>query len=388
MPVLNKIAQSTDEIAAWRRDLHAHPELAYDEHWTSAFVAGKLKEFGLDDVISGLGRTGVVGVLHGRRSGEGPARTIGLRADMDALPITEETGLPYASTRPGVMHACGHDGHTAMLLGAARHLAETRNFDGTVAFIFQPAEEGGAGAKAMLDDGLLERLPIEEVYGMHNFPDLPVGHFAICPGPFMASADRLKIEIEGLGGHAARPHICVDPILAASHMVTALQSVVSRNADPLQAAVISITMFHGGSTDNVIPERVELGGTARALSAEMRDLIEARFKAIVESTAHAFGVKATVTYKRDYPVTINHREQTRFAVDIAREVGSHVRDDAAPSMGAEDFAFMLEQRPGAMIFTGNGASANLHHPRYDFNDSVIPYGASYWVRLVERALAP
>ncbi|GGE29580.1 amidohydrolase [Agaricicola taiwanensis] len=386
MPVLNRIAALSEEIAVWRRDLHAHPELAYEEHRTSAFVADKLASFGIDEVVTGIGRTGVVGVIHGR--GDTSGKTIGLRADMDALPILEETGLPYASTSNGVMHACGHDGHTAMLLGAARHLAETRNFNGTVIVIFQPAEEGGAGAKAMLDDGLMERFGIQEVYGMHNFPDLPVGQFAIRPGALMASADRLRIDIEGLGGHAARPHKCVDPILVGSHIVAALQSIVSRSLDPAEAGVISITTFNAGRADNIIPESAVLGGTARSLNPDVRDLLERRFKEIVESVATTYGAKATATYSRDYPVTINHADQTRFAVTVAAEVvgADRVETDVAPTMGGEDFAFMLEKRPGAFIFAGNGASANLHHPKYNFDDNVIPYGASYWVRLVEKAL--
>jgi hippurate hydrolase len=386
MPILNRIAAFSEDIAGWRRDLHAHPELAYQEHRTSAFVADKLASFGVDEVVTGVGRTGVVGVIHGR--GETSGKTVGLRADMDALPILEETRLPYASTSKGVMHACGHDGHTAMLLGAARHLAETRNFNGSVVLIFQPAEEGGAGAKAMLDDGLMERFGIDEVFGMHNFPDLPVGQFAIRHGALMASADRLRIDIKGLGGHAARPHKCIDPILVGSHIVTALQSIVGRSLDPAEAGVISITTFNAGRADNIIPETAVLGGTARSLNPEVRDLLERRFKEIVASVAATYGATATGTYLRDYPVTINHAAQTDFAASVAAEIAGTEKVDrnVAPTMGGEDFAFMLEQRPGAFIFVGNGASANLHHPKYNFDDGGIPYGSSYWVRLVESAL--
>jgi hippurate hydrolase len=387
MPIVNRVAAFADDVTAWRRDLHAHPELAYQERRTSGFVAEKLASFGVDEVVTGVGRTGVVGVIHGRDDAGG--RVIGLRADMDALPILEETGLPYASTTSGVMHACGHDGHTAMLLGAARYLAETRNFAGTAVLIFQPAEEGGAGAKAMLDDGLMERFGIEEVYGMHNFPDLPVGHFAIRPGPLMASADRLKVEIRGLGGHAARPHKCIDPVLVGSHIVTALQSIVSRSVDPAEAGVISITTFNAGRADNIIPEVAHLGGTARSLDPATRDLLEKRFREIVTATAAIYGATATATYSRDYPVTVNHPAQTDFAASVAAEVVGEANVDrhVAPTMGGEDFAFMLEKRPGAFIFAGNGASANLHHPKYNFNDALLPYGASYWVRLVETKLA-
>ena len=388
MPVVNRIAAMQDEIAGWRHDFHAHPELLYEVHRTAASVAEKLRGFGCDEVVTGLGKTGVVGVIRGRKQGAG-GRTIGLRADMDALPIEEQTDVPYKSQFPGKMHACGHDGHSAMLLGAARYLAETRNFAGTAVVIFQPAEEGGAGAKAMLEDGLIDRFAIDEVFGMHNFPGLPVGEFAIRPGPMMAAADRLYIDIEGLGGHAAKPHLCVDPVLVGAQMINQMQSVVARNVDPIEAAVVSICVFQAGHADNVIPQTARLTGTARSLTPQVRDLLERRLHEIVEGTARLYGAKAKLTYKRDYPVTRNHERQTAFAASVAAEIAGSARVDAnaPPMMGAEDFSFMLQARPGAFIFVGNGATAGLHHPAYNFNDEAIPVGASYWVRLVEKALA-
>jgi hippurate hydrolase len=386
MPIVNRIADLHGEITAWRHDLHAHPELLYDVHRTAGAVADKLKAFGCDEVITGIGRTGVVGVIRGSK---GDARkVIGLRADMDALPIEEANDLPYKSTVPGKMHACGHDGHTAMLLGAARYLAETRNFAGTAVVIFQPAEEGGAGGKAMVQDGLMERFRIEEVYGMHNFPGLAVGEFAIRPGPIMAAADRLTIDIEGKGGHAARPHLSIDTVLVGAQIINQIQSIVARNVDPLHSAVVSICMFQAGNTDNVIPQTARLKGTARSLDPKVRDLLEERLHAVVEGTAQLYGATAKLTYKRDYPVLQNHERETTFAASVASDVvgGSHVDTAMVPVMGAEDFSFMLQKRPGAFIFVGNGASANLHHPAYNFNDEVIPIGTSYWVKLVETAL--
>jgi hippurate hydrolase len=387
MPIVNRIADLHGEITAWRRDIHAHPELLYDVHRTAASVAEKLKSFGCDEVVTGIGRTGVVGVIRGSKPDDG-GRVIGLRADMDALPIEEASDLPYRSTVPGKMHACGHDGHTAMLLGAARYLTETRNFAGTAVVIFQPAEEGGAGGKAMVQDGLMDRFRIEEVYGMHNYPGLPVGQFGLRPGPLMAAADRLTIEIEGRGGHAARPHISVDTVLVGAQIINQIQSIVSRNVDPLQAAVISICVFQAGSTDNVIPQTALLRGTARSLTPEVRDLLERRLHEVVTGTAQLYGATAKLTYKRDYPVTRNHERQAAFAAAVAAQVVGQERvdDRFAPVMGAEDFSFMLEARPGAFIFVGNGDSAGLHHPAYDFNDETIPIGTSYWVKLVETAL--
>ena len=387
MPIINRVADLQNEIAEWRHDIHAHPELLFDVNRTAGIAAEKLREFGCDEVVTGIGRTGVVGVIHGRKGTSD--KVIGMRADMDALPIEEETGLPYKSTVPGKMHACGHDGHTAMLLGAARYLAETRNFAGTAVVIFQPAEEGGAGGKVMVEDGMMERFKIGEVYGMHNHPGMPVGEFALRPGPLMAAADFLTIDIEGKGGHAAHPNAAVDTIVVGGQMIGAIQSIVSRNVDPLEPAVVSITQFHAGSTHNIIPQTAQLHGTARSLSPQVRDLLEKRLHEVVEGTAAVYGAKAKLTYERGYPTVINHAAQTDFAASVAREVAGkdRVSVDMTPVMGGEDFAFMLQARPGAFIFVGNGDSASLHHPSYNFNDEVIPFGTSYWVKLVETALA-
>ncbi len=386
MPIVNRVADLHNEITGWRRDLHMHPELMYDVQRTAGTVAEKLKAFGCDEVVTGLGRTGVVGVIRGRKGAGG--KTIGLRADMDALPIEEANDLPYKSTVPGKMHACGHDGHTAMLLGAARYLADTRNFAGTAVVIFQPAEEGGAGAKAMLDDGMLDRFGIGEVYGMHNYPGMPVGAFGIRAGPVMAAADALTIDIEGVGAHAARPHLGIDSVLVGAQIINAIQTVVSRNVDPLKSAVVSICMFRAGNTDNVIPQTVQLRGTARSLAPDVRDLLEKRLHVVVESTAAAYGATAKLTYRRGYPVLVNHEQQAEFAASVAGEIAGPDKVDHAlpPMMGAEDFAFMLNARPGAFIWIGNGDSAGLHHPAYNFNDDAIPFGTSYWVKLVETAL--
>ena len=385
MPVLNRIADQAGEVAEWRRYLHERPELLYDVHETAKTVTEKLTAFGCDEVVPGIGRTGVVGVIKGNKPG---SKVIGMRADMDALPLDEITGLPYASKVPGKMHACGHDGHTAMLLGAARHLCETRNFAGTAIVIFQPAEEGGAGAKAMIDDGLMTRFNIGEVYGMHNMPGLPVGKFAMRAGAIMAAADRLTIEIEGVGGHAARPHFAVDTVLVGSQIINALQTIVARNVDPLESAVISITLFQAGHTDNVIPQTALLRGTARSLRPGVRDLLEKRIVEVAEGVAKLHGAKVKVKYSRDYPVVVNNEKAVDFASSVAREIAGEANVDTKtpPVMGGEDFAFMLEARPGAFIFMGNGDSANLHHPAYDFDDSAIPYGASYWVRLIEKSM--
>ena len=386
MPIINRIADQHREITEWRRDFHAHPELLFDVHRTASSVADKLKAFGCDEVVTGIGRTGVVGVIRGWKGKSD--KTIGLRADMDALPIEEATDLPYKSTVPGKMHACGHDGHTAMLLGAARYLAETRNFAGTAVIIFQPAEEGGAGGKAMVQDGLMERFGINEIYGMHNYPGMPVGEFGLRPGAIMAAADYVQIDIEGKGAHAARPHLGIDTVLVGAQIINALQSIVSRNVDPLEAAVVSICMFHAGSTDNVIPQTAQLRGTARSLIPEVQELLEKRVPEIAETTAKLYGAKATVKYRRGYPVLKNHAVQAEFAASVAAQIAGADKVDTslAPVMGAEDFSFMLNTRPGAFIFVGNGDSAGLHHPAYNFNDEVIPIGTSYWAKLVETAL--
>jgi hippurate hydrolase len=389
MPIVNRVADLQPDIQAWRRDIHEYPELLYDVHRTAAFVADRLREFGCDEVATGLGKTGVVGVIKGKKpAGNGDVKVIGLRADMDALPIEEATDLPYASKTKGLMHACGHDGHTAMLLGAARYLAETRNFAGDAVVIFQPAEEGGAGAAAMIKDGLMDRFGIEQVYGMHNGPGIPIGAFAIRPGPIMAATDSIDIRIEGHGGHAARPHKCIDSVMAGVQLIAALQQIVSRNVDPLESAVISICEFHAGNARNVIPQTAELRGTVRTLTPEVRALVEKRVREIVAGVAQITGTKIDLVYQRGYPVTVNHASQTAFATQVAKEVAGDANVyDTQPMMGAEDFSYMLEARPGAFIFCGNGDSAGLHHPAYNFNDEAIVYGTSYWIKLVETTLA-
>jgi hippurate hydrolase len=384
MPVKNRFAELHSDITAWRRDLHEHPEILFETHRTSATVAEKLRAFGCDEVVEGIGRTGVVGVIKGKTTASG--KVVGLRADMDALPIHEETGLAYASKTDGAMHACGHDCHTAMLLGAAQYLAETRNFDGTTIVIFQPAEEGGGGAKVMCDDGMMDRWGIQEVYGMHNWPGMPEGSFAIRTGPFFAATDLLDIEIEGLGGHAAKPNETIDTTVVASQIVTALQTIVSRNADPVGNIVVSITSFETSSNAyNVIPQKVQLKGTVRTMSLELRDLAEKRVNEISAGIASAMGAVARVTYNRNYPVMVNHDAQTEFAADVARSVSGDC-SEAPLVMGGEDFAFMLEERPGAYILVGNGDTAMVHHPLYNFNDEVIPVGCSWWAGIVEQRM--
>ncbi len=384
MPIKNRLAEMHAEITEWRRDLHAHPEILYDTHRTAALVADKLREFGCDEVITGIGRTGVVATIRGRTDSSG--RVIGLRGDMDALPITEATGADYASKTPGAMHACGHDGHTAMLLGAAKYLAETRNFDGTVVAIFQPAEEGGNGGKAMCDDGLMERWGIEEVYAMHNAPGLPAGAFAIRPGPLLAAADMFEIDLQGRGGHAAEPDKSIDPTVMASQLILALQTIVSRNVDPILPAVVSVTSVETSSDAyNVIPQRVHLRGTVRTHSNQVRALIETRLGEICEATARACGGVAVVDYQHGVPVTVNAPEQTEFAAQVARSITGQCAE-APLIMGGEDFSFMLEQRPGAFMLLGNGDSAALHHPAFDFNDDAIPSGCSWFAEIAERRM--
>ena len=384
MPILNRAAELQHEVTEWRRHLHANPEILYDVDETAAFVAEKLREFGVDEIVTGIGRTGVVGVIRG----QGAGRAIGLRADMDALPIQEIGDKAWASKTPGKMHACGHDGHTAMLLGAAKHLAETRNFRGSVVVVFQPAEEGGAGALAMVQDGLMERFGIEEVYGMHNMPGMPVGTFAIRKGGIMAAPDKFTVTVKGRGGHAAEPHHTIDPIAVGAQIVGNLQLIASRNANPLRSIVVSVTRFHAGTTHNIIPEEAVLGGTVRSLDETVRDLAENRIREVAKGVAAAHGADVTVEYERACPVTVNHPDETQHAARAAIDVAGpqNVDTEVDPSMAGEDFAFMLQARPGAYIMIGNGKTAGLHHPAYDFNDEAIAYGVSYWVRLAEQRL--
>jgi amidohydrolase len=386
MPILNRAAEMQEEIAGWRQHLHAIPELNFDLQETSAFVTEKLREFGCDEVVTGLAKTGVVAVIKGRL---GDGSTIGLRADMDALPIVEATGRPYASKTNGKMHACGHDGHTAMLLGAAKYLTETRNFAGTVAVIFQPAEEGGGGGNVMVKEGMMERFGIEKVFGMHNMPGLPVGQFAIRPGPIMAATAEFTITVKGKGGHAAMPHRTIDPVVIGSQIVAALQTIASRSADPIESIVVSVTKFHAGDAYNIIPETAELAGTVRSLKKEIAQLARERVHAICNGIAAAHGASVTIAYDANYPVTFNHAEETVVAGDVAAVIAGDPKVHRAmpPVMGGEDFSYMLEARPGAFIFIGNGDTASLHHPAYDFNDEIIPHGVSYWVRLAETTLA-
>ncbi|KUP93808.1 M20 aminoacylase family protein [Tritonibacter horizontis] len=384
MPVKNRFAELQAEITEWRRDLHENPEILFETHRTSALVAEKLTAFGCDEVVTGIGRTGVVAVIKGKTDTSG--KVIGLRADMDALPIHEETGLDYASKTANAMHACGHDGHTAMLLGAAKYLSETRNFDGTVVLIFQPAEEGGGGGKEMCDDGMMERWNIQEVYGMHNWPGRPVGSFAIRPGAFFAATDQFDITFSGRGGHAAKPQETIDTTVMAAQAVLALQTIASRNADPVQQIVVSVTSFETSSKAfNVIPARVQIKGTVRTMAPEVRDLAEKRIKEICAGVAATFGGEADVIYYRGYPVMVNHEEQTEFAAKVARDVSGGC-DDAPLVMGGEDFAFMLEERPGAYILVGNGDTAAVHHPKYNFTDDAIPAGCSWWAEIVEQRM--
>ncbi len=387
MPVKNRFAEMQQEITKWRRHLHETPELLYEVHKTAAFVVDRLKEIGLDDraITTGIGRTGVVAVIEGRTNASG--RVIGLRADMDALPITEASGVDYPSKTPGVMHACGHDGHTAILLGAAKYLSETRNFDGTVVLIFQPAEEGGAGGKAMCDDGLMERWGIQEVYGLHNMPGLPVGQFATRPGALLASSDEFEITVTGKGGHAAAPHDAVDTTLVASQIVVSLHSIVSRNVNPIKRVVLTVGTFETDSTaSNVIAHQARLQGTVRTLDTEYRAQAETWVRQVAENVAAAYGATAEVAWTPGYPVTINTPDETVYAVEAARAVSAHVDDNTDPIMPSEDFAYMLAERPGAYIFLGNGDTAMCHHPAYVFDDEAIPVGCSWFAELVERRM--
>lgn len=384
MPVKNRFAELLPEITEWRRDFHMHPELMFDTERTGRVVAEKLTAFGCDEVVTGIAKTGVVGVIKGKSTGSG--KVIGLRADMDALPINEATGAEHASTIPGKMHACGHDGHTSMLLGAAKYLAETRNFDGTVVVIFQPAEEGGGGGKVMCDEGMMDKFGIQEVYGMHNWPGIPTGQFAIRSGAFFASADQFTIHVKGKGAHAAKPNDGIDPIVMASNLVAALQSVVSRNVDPVSQAVLSVTSIESDSKAyNVIPQQVELRGTVRTLDPEVRLAVRARIEALATSLCEGMGGVADVEYEMGYPVMVNHETQTEFAAEVAKSVSGSC-DLADQTMGGEDFAYMLEERPGAYILVGNGDTAMVHHPEYDFNDEAIPAGCSWWAEIVEQRM--
>lgn len=386
MPVDNWVSGCLDELVAFRHDLHSNPELLYDLPRTSAQVASALRKAGCDEVVEGIGKTGVVAVIRGKSNTSG--RAIGLRSDMDALPILEATGKPWASRTPGKMHACGHDGHTTMLLGAAMGLVQSRAFDGTAVLIFQPAEEGGAGARAMIEDGLFRRWPVSEVYGMHNRPNLPVGEFTIAPGSIMGSVDMIDIEIEGVGGHAAMPHQTIDPAPVIAALIQAVQTITARTINPMDSAVISITTIHGGDAFNVIPQTIRMTGTVRTLKDSVRDHVEARLNQAVTGIAAAYGAKGKLDYSRHYPVTVNHAQETELAAVAAEAVAGvgRVSRDMPATLGGEDFAFMLNEVPGAMINIGNGPSAGLHHPAYDFNDEAIAWGCSYWCELVRQRL--
>ena len=383
MPVLNRIAAYAEEMKTWRRHLHQHPELSFDCNQTAAFIAARLREIGVDEIHEGIAQTGIVAVINGT----GPGPTIGLRADMDALPILETTGAEHASTVPGKMHACGHDGHVTMLLGAAKYLAETRRFAGRVALIFQPAEEDGAGGQVMVQEGIMDRFDIKQVYGIHNAPNLPFGHFYTTPGALMASVDTAFVHITGKGGHGATPQECVDPVVAVVAMVQGVQTIIPRNVYALDEAVISVTQIHTGTASNIIPEEAMFCATIRCFKPDVRALLKKRFYEIVEGHAAAYGVKARIEYDWGYPATINHEDETEFAAEVAREVSGVDAVDARANreMGSEDFSYMLEARPGAYLFLGTGPGAGLHHPAYDFNDEVAPVGASFFARLVERA---
>ena len=383
MPVINRIADFADDMKTWRRHIHANPELLFECHETAAYVVDRLKEFGVDEIHEGIATSGVIAIINGQ--GAGP--TIGLRADMDALPMQEETGVEYASTVPGKMHACGHDGHTTMLLGAARYLAETRNFAGRVALIFQPAEEGGGGAGVMVDEGALDRFEVSEVYALHNVPGLPVGQFQTVPGPIMAAVDTFHINIKGRGGHGAYPQDTIDPLIAAVGMVQAIQTVVSRNHDGRKDLVVSVTQIHSGSADNIIPETAYVNGTVRTFDKDVQAMVIERLEAIVNGQAASFGVEVDYTYEQGYPATVNDPEKTAFAAEVAKEVAGEAGVNVAqvPEMGAEDFAYFLEERPGAYLFVGNGDTAGLHNTKFNFDDETAAAGASFFARIVERA---
>ncbi len=384
MPVLNRIAAMAPEMTAWRRHLHAHPELKLDCHRTAAFIVDRLREMGVDEIHEGIAESGVVALIRGQR----PGPVIGLRADMDALPMDETTGAPHASTVPGRMHACGHDGHVTMLLGAAAYLAETRAFAGTVALIFQPGEEDGAGAQVMVQEGMLDRFGIGRVYALHNAPNLPFGTFRTTPGPIMAAVDTATVRVRGRGGHAARPEDCVDPVIAVVGMVQGVQTILSRNVSPLSEAVISVTQIHAGTVSNVVPDEAWFQATVRSFDPAVRALLKSRLHAVVEGHAAAYGVTAEVTYEWGYPATVNDPAATDFALRVAAEIAGEGGVDGAAGreMGSEDFAYLLEARPGCYLFLGTGLGAGWHHPAFDFNDEAAPVGASFFARLAERAL--
>ncbi|MFN3273161.1 MAG: M20 aminoacylase family protein [Paracoccus sp. (in: a-proteobacteria)] len=383
MPVLNRIADFADEMTAWRRHLHQHPELGFECHQTAAFVAARLREFGVDEIHEGVAFTGVVGIIRGQSDGP----TIGLRADMDALPMEEATGLDWASTVPGRMHACGHDGHTTMLLGAAKYLAETRNFAGRVALIFQPAEEDGGGAEAMVAEGMMDRFDIARVFALHNNPGEEQGRFNTTPGPIMAAVDTFEIHVMGEGGHGAMPHLTADPIVAAVGIVSAVQTIPSRNHYALEDLVVSVTQIHTGSADNIVPDTAWICGTVRTFQPHVRDMVRRRMTQISEGAGVAYGVEVRLDYQQGYPATVNDPGQTAFAAEVAREIAGEDRVDAETGreMGAEDFSYMLMARPGCYLFLGQGEGPGVHNPHYDFNDAVAPVGASFFARLVERA---
>ncbi|KIN72821.1 M20 aminoacylase family protein [Sulfitobacter guttiformis] len=382
MPVINRIADFAEDMTAWRRHLHTIPELSFDCPKTAAFIKERLQEFGVDEIHEGIAQTGIVAIINGRGAG----KTIGLRADFDALPIEEATGVDYASTHAGKMHACGHDGHTAMLLGAAKYMVETRNFAGRVALIFQPAEEEGGGAQVMCAEGMMDRFDISEVYGIHNLPGADEGAFYTRPGAIMAAVDSFTITINGRGGHGAMPHETADPVVAACGMVTAIQTIISRNVHSGAEKVISVTQIHTGSASNVIPDTAMINGTVRTFDKETRDTIIKRMTEIVQGQAASYGVEAELDYEEGYPATINSDAQTAFAAGVARSlVGADmVEDEFAKVAGAEDFSYMLEERPGSYLFLGAGAGAGLHHPKYNFNDAISPVGASFFAQLVEQ----
>ena len=384
MAILNSIAGFENDMAKWRRHLHQNPELGRDCYKTAEYIQERLKEFGITEIHAGYASTGIVAIIEGQTSG----RTIGLRADMDALPITENTGMPYSSKNEGVMHACGHDGHTTMLLGAARYLSETRNFSGRVALIFQPDEEATGGAEVMVEEGILEQFKIEEVYALHNIPGHDVGVMYTRPGPIMAGADSFNLEIRGKGGHAAYPHEVKDPIVAALSIAQAFQTIVSRNNIPSDDLVISITQVHSGTTDNVIPETAFLNGTVRTFDLSVQEMVINRMEKIISGFSISFEVDAKFNYEKGYPPTINHEEKTNFAIEVAKEVcgSDKVLTSVGKEMGAEDFSYMLQKRPGAYLFMGIGEGAGLHNPNYDFNDAAAPVGASFFARLIEKAL--